>query len=206
MATELLRRYTSLPNLLYLLNNKCITLLDPQSWDDKNDSYFMMLYKEKQNFKSVLALCFADNSEKYHLWKIYAGNASGVGIVFNFRKLLANIDIDGIKSEYVDYQYIQDLEKQNLEISQLPFLKRWAFHEENEFRIIFESISEERTSKDITISIDCISKIIFNPWIPESIFKSVKSVIRKIDGCDSIRIDRSNLINTERWKSIGEKI
>ena len=49
MAERFLRRYTTLPSLLYTL-----TLLDPQSWDDKNDSYYRQLYKEKKRLKSVL--------------------------------------------------------------------------------------------------------------------------------------------------------
>jgi hypothetical protein len=87
----------------------------------------------------------------------------------------------------------------------LPFLKRSGFKEENEFRIIYESSSEDITSKDISISIDSISRIIFNPWIPIPVFKSIKAVIKNIDGCDSIPIERSELIDSPRWKRIGEK-
>jgi hypothetical protein len=207
MSEISIRRYTSLPILLDILNRKCLTLLDPQSWDDKNDSHFIMLYKKKQNLKSVLALCFANTSERYHLWKIYAGGICGVGIEFNYDNLQKNyIDIEGFRSDSVKYKLVQNLKKDNLEISQLPFLKRWAFNEENEYRIIYESSTEEITSKDISISIDSISRIIFNPWIPISVFESIKAVIKKIDGCNSLRIERSDLIDTERWKRIGEEI
>ena len=43
---DLLRKYCDLPALLYLLETKSITFLDPAQWDDKNDSFFMQLYKE----------------------------------------------------------------------------------------------------------------------------------------------------------------
>ena len=33
-----LRRYTSLPGLLYLLQKRALTLLDPRSWEDSDDS------------------------------------------------------------------------------------------------------------------------------------------------------------------------
>jgi len=38
---QYLRRYTNIPALLYLLRERKITLLDPASWDDKNDFYFL---------------------------------------------------------------------------------------------------------------------------------------------------------------------
>src|SRR5438046_430793 len=44
MPTKLrsyLRRYTDLPALLHILRKQQITLLDPQNWDDTNDSYFL---------------------------------------------------------------------------------------------------------------------------------------------------------------------
>jgi len=50
-----------------------------------------------------------------------------------------------------------------------------------------------------------IERIIFNPWIPEPVFKSVKDVINKIDGCDRIEIDQTPLLDNEKWKKTGEK-
>ena len=41
-----LHRYTSLPVLLDMLVNKRITLLDPASWEDRNDSFYVEKYKE----------------------------------------------------------------------------------------------------------------------------------------------------------------
>ncbi len=53
MSGKYLRRYTDIPALIYLLSERKITLLDPQSWDDSNDSYYLSLYREKKNLKSV---------------------------------------------------------------------------------------------------------------------------------------------------------
>jgi hypothetical protein len=36
-----LNRYTSLPILLDALNHKRMTLLSPESWEDRNDSYYI---------------------------------------------------------------------------------------------------------------------------------------------------------------------
>jgi hypothetical protein len=60
--TKFLRRYTN------LLKEQKITLLDPESWEDKNDSHFMSLYRKKKSLKSVLALCFTQASETFHHW------------------------------------------------------------------------------------------------------------------------------------------
>ena len=57
MSEDYLRRYTDLTALMYLLHKRKITLLDPASWDDKNDSHYLAQYKEKRKLKSVLALC-----------------------------------------------------------------------------------------------------------------------------------------------------
>jgi hypothetical protein len=47
------RGYTNIPALLYLLRERKITLLDPASWDDKNDSYFLLLYREKKDLQPL---------------------------------------------------------------------------------------------------------------------------------------------------------
>ena len=54
-----LRRYTDLPALLRLLTDKQLTLLDPKDGDDRNDAFFMSLYKERKKLKMVLPSAFA---------------------------------------------------------------------------------------------------------------------------------------------------
>lgn len=53
MNNDNLRRYTNLPSLLYMLTKKKITLLDPDTWDDKNDSWFLDIYTEEKNCKKL---------------------------------------------------------------------------------------------------------------------------------------------------------
>ena len=73
MSKEFLRRYTDVPALIYFLRERKITLLDPQSWDDSNDSHYLTLYREKNRLRSVLALCFTQTSETYHHWRVFSG-------------------------------------------------------------------------------------------------------------------------------------
>ena len=87
--TELLRRYTNIPALIWLLTARKITLLDPASWDDKNDSHFLTLYREKKSLETVLALCFTQTSETYHHWRVFAEGSSGISITFDKDRLLS---------------------------------------------------------------------------------------------------------------------
>ena len=112
-----------------------------------------------------------------------------------------------MKSDYVKYFTIEKLKKKSeLDLDQLPFLKRRAFHDENEFRFIYEDKDNMISSKGIPISLDCIQRIIFNPWIPMTVFDSVKAVIQGIDGCENIIIDRTSLVDNEQWKTLGKQI
>jgi hypothetical protein len=205
MTTSRFRRYTSLPILLDILKGKRLTLLDPQNWDDKNDAFYMELYKTKKELNSLLALCFAEVQETYHIWKVFAGDANGVCIEFNKELLLEYFG--EMKSGYVKYLTIDKLMKKNdFNYDQLPFLKRLAFKDEKEFRFIYEDKDLVISTKSIPIKLNCIQRIIFNPWIPLSVFESVKAIIQEIDECKTIIIDRTSLVNNEQWKKRGKEI
>lgn len=88
MAESYLRRYTDIPALVYLLTERKITLVDPQSWDDANDSYYLSLYREKKKLGSVLALCFTQTSERYHHWRVFAHGSGGVCVSFKRSELV----------------------------------------------------------------------------------------------------------------------
>ncbi|HAN5191981.1 TPA: DUF2971 domain-containing protein, partial [Escherichia coli] len=92
MTNENLRRYTNLPSLLYMLTMKKITLLDPKSWDDKNDSLFLDNYTKYKNLKKTLALCMTRKSETYHHWSVFTTRENGVCIVFDYEKLIAHLN------------------------------------------------------------------------------------------------------------------
>ena len=70
------------------MTQRKITLLDPQSWDDSNDSRYLALYKEKKKLTTVLALCFTQASETYHHWRVFANGSSGICITFHSVELL----------------------------------------------------------------------------------------------------------------------
>jgi hypothetical protein len=206
MTTISLRRYTTLPFLLDILNKKCLTLLDPKNWEDKNDSYYIELYKENLGLKSVLVLCFAESVERYHHWKIYSGSLNGVCIEFRKDKLLECLNVSGIRTDYVQYKTYDEVRKEPLAIYQFPFMKRYAFEDEREFRIIYEDRIHEFASKDFKISVNSINRIIFNPWMPESVYSSIKQIVKNIKGCKKIKVMRTTLVDNKKWKRMGEEV
>jgi hypothetical protein len=206
-------RYTTLPFLFDVLYNKRLTLVDPNKWEDENDSHFMRLYKTKSGFKSVLALCFAEHesltAEKYHNWKIYAGNSSGVCIQFYKNKLISCIeDISETKYGSVIYKTIHQFENEWRETPwpQLPFVKQQAFDGETEFRIIYESNLEEITVKYLPIKLDSIARIMVNPWLPNSLISAICQSVNNIEGCAKIKVRQTTLLSYERWKRAGDRI
>jgi hypothetical protein len=204
MKDKLLKRYTNVPALLYLLKNRAVTLLDPKSWDDRNDSYFLSLYKEKMALKTVLAVCFTEIGETYHHWRVFADGSSGVCITFKHDALINAIKKNAeVRVGPVEYVTIEKLKGMNLRIKKLPFIKRYGFQDESEFRIIYANKVSIHDTMDIAVPLDCIEKISLNPWIPKALADSLKDTLRSIEGCKKIKISRSNLIDSAKWKNIG---
>ncbi len=206
MSDDKFRRYTTLPFLLDTLYHKRLPLLDPEKWDDKNDSYFIELYKKKKNLKTVLAICFAYSPEKYHHWKIYAGDSSGVCIEFNQSQLLKRLkNGNKFRVEKVQYKLIDHLERDVPLIDDLPFIKRYPFEDECEHRIIFEDADNEIPVEYIKIAPGDIERIVINPWMNKFVFESIKSVIKDIKGFDHTTVFQSTVLENEKWKKIGNQ-
>ena len=106
------RRYTNLAATIHMLRTQSITLLNPATWDDKNDAYFMAEYKRLKQAKTVLALCFAEQKETYHHWRVFSHGSDGVCIEFDKDKLLSTFENDDqIKRSNVFYKLIQEMSK-----------------------------------------------------------------------------------------------
>ena len=199
-----LRRYTDLPALLHILATKQITLLDPKTWDDRNDSYFMALYKERKNLKTVLALCFSQTAETYHHWRVFSNGPAGVCIEFDRAALLkAMRRVAGVKTQGIDYLTLKQAKAKGLTVAKLPFVKRVGFKPEKEFRVMYESSVQEQLSLDIPIEVACIRKVSLSPWMHSSLAASTISAIHSIDECSELNVSRSTLISNEQWKSLG---
>lgn len=199
-----LRRYTDLPALLHLLASKQITLLDPKTWDDKNDSYFMSVYKDKKRLKSVLALCFSQSPETYHHWRVFSNGPAGVCIVFDRQKLLDDLRKEpAVATGRIDYLTMPQAKKKVFQVNGLPFIKRYGYKPEAEFRVIYTSATKELPVLDLPIQISSIRSVSLSPWMHGTLSKSTADAIRAIDSCGKIKVSRSTLISNEQWKSYG---
>ncbi len=199
---ERLNRFTTLPVLLDLLQRRKLTLLDPKSWEDKNDSEIILEYKNKKKIKSLFAICLSHGDETIHHWKTFSNGSSGCLIEFDAQKLFAIINkIPNLKHGEVSYRKLSDIENKatTLKVDDIPFTKRWPYRCEEEYRIIVESDNEADKVFDIDINLDIIKKITINQQMPETIYKTIKEYLRNLNGNPDSRINRSTLFENKRW-------
>ena len=204
----LFRRYTDLAATIHLLREKSITLLNPATWDDKNDAYFMAEYKRHKKAKTLLALCFAECKETYHHWKVYSHGSGGVCIQFNKETLLLTFDTDPrIKMDYVKYKPIKEVgQLKSIGVEELPFLKRYPYEDEREFQIIYVSSEEATEYEDYSIEIRWIQRITLSPWMSRTLSHSVRDTLREIRGCSNLKIARSTLVDNDAWKKLAGRV
>jgi hypothetical protein len=196
-----LNRFTTLPVLLDILSNKRITLIEPDSWEDRNDAYYLKKYKDEKKLETLLACCFSTVRETFHHWKVFANGSSGVCIDFRKDMLLNYVDsVEGVRVGKVQYRLIRE-NKQPVK-SDWPFLKRATFKDECEFRIIYENEKVQEKSKDIPIGLECIRHINLSPWLPKPLVKPTADAVKKIIGSEfsDIRISGSSLLENSMWK------
>jgi hypothetical protein len=187
-----------------LLSNREITLLDPKTWDDENDSYFMSLYKERNSLRTVLALCFSQAAETYHHWRVFSNGPAGACIVFDKKALMAVLQKQrGVQMGAVTYLTLKTAKTKKFKVQQLPFLKRVGFKPEEEVRAVYSSDNIELPALGVPIRLSCIRSISLSPWMNRSLSKSTVAAIRAIKGCGDLKVSRSTLISNDQWKEFG---
>ena len=198
-----LQRYTNLPSAFHVLQEKCLTLLNPNNWDDRNDAYYIEEFRRRNDAKSVLALCFTESTRTYHHWRVFAAGSDGVCIEFNKTKLLKTVKAEsGFIYRSIEYRTIKSAEKFHIRADDWPFVKRYPYKSEKEFRILFVDRNEKKETHRLDISLGCINRITLNPWMSNSLSDCVKSTLKGIKGCDKIPVYRSTIIDNERWKRV----
>ena len=202
------RRYTNLAAAIHLLQTKEITLLDPASWDDKNDAYFMQEYKAIRGFTNVFAICFAQTEETYHHWRVFSAGVDGVCIEFDKDKILSAFDGDrAIRKGPVTYRLIDTLRKRaEIDVEELPFLKRKPYEPECEYRVVYaEEGAEPKAVQAFAIELGWIRRITLSPWMHDSLRLSVATTLRSIPGCSNLKVARSTLVGNREWQALTQK-
>ena len=200
----LLRRYTELPYVIDYLQTEELALLNPASWDDRNDSFYIEEYARQSGAKSVYALCLADCAETYHHWRVFSHGSGGTCIQFKREEFLTAISkVKGLRSEGVRYKTINELRHAKPTLDELPFLKRFAFQNEGEFRLFYTSKTKGPPINRITVPLTCVDRIILSPWLPNVVADRVKKTLKSIPGCSRVKIYRSTLVENEDWKKMA---
>jgi hypothetical protein len=208
MTERTLRRYTNLVSALHILHNRCLTLLSPETWDDRNDAYFMSEYKRLKGVKTVLAICIADREETYHHWQVFSRGADGVCIEFDREKLLATFDAaGGVAHRYVDYELVTKANAmRDVDLEILPFTKRWPYGDEKEYRAVYVNTDEEMSAFPIPIALAAIKRITLSPWLAPALIEPVKKTLKSLPGCNGLRIYRSTLIDNKPWQKLTGRV
>jgi len=198
-----LHRYTNLAATIHLLQTRQITLLNPATWDDRNDAYFMAEYKRHKKAETVLALCFTAQNETYHHWRVFSHGTDGVRLEFDREPLVAAFKSQpDVRLGLVTYRTITDARRlKAIDVEELPFLKRAPYADEKEFRLVYVSATETAEFKTYPIKLAWLRRITLSPWMSKALAKSVKTNLRAIDGCARLPISQSTLVENEAWKS-----
>jgi hypothetical protein len=147
-----------------------------------------------------MAICFSSGEETVHHWNAFANGSAGCRIEFHLPTLLEGLSrSQGYRHGEVVYKPLRGIQKSDLAESKMPFVKRWPYRIEEEYRIVYESsdpAASDHTERMIAISLDCIRSITVSQAMPESVFKSIKSQLGPQLGK---RISRSTLFESKVW-------
>jgi hypothetical protein len=163
----------------------------------------MSEFKTRKKAQSVLALCFAEAPETYHHWRVFSHGSDGVCLQFDKDALVEALEENGeIRFGTVTYSTINNAASNRIKTNHLPFLKRYPYKDEKEFRIIYVDMHEAKEFAPVPISLSSITRIILSPWIAKPLANAVISTLRSIEGCEKLKIYRSTLVENERWKHL----
>lgn len=202
---RLLRRYTELPYVIDYLHTEELALLNPASWDDRNDSFYIEEYARQSGCSSVYALCLADCAETYHHWRVFSHGSGGACIQFKRQEFINAIsNEEGLRSKEVKYKTVKDLRSAKPSFDELPFIKRYAFRNEGEFRLFYATTTIGPQIHRISVPRTCVDRIILSPWLSDVVAKRVKETLKSIPGCSQVKIYRSSLVENEDWKKLAD--
>lgn len=154
----------------------------------------------------MLALCFSEQTERYHHWRVFSPGSDGVCIRFDKDRLLSAFEhVEAVRHGPVSYKTIKALRESPPDPKTLPFLKRRPYKDEREYRIIYVDKKESTDSKAFAIKLAWIERITLGPWMPRTLQNSVRDTLRSIPGCENVDIYPSNLIESKMWKAAARQ-
>ncbi|MCY3820484.1 MAG: DUF2971 domain-containing protein [Gammaproteobacteria bacterium] len=187
--------------MIYMLRQRRLTLLDPARWDDRNDAAFLAEYKRRKRAAAVLALCFFQTPEKRHYWRGYADGMDGAAVEFRAERLLPALEnVHNVAHGHVEYRTLQDVREKPLKVDDLPFIKRKAYEDEEEYRVTYTDKEKSIDFLDCDIDLNCILRVTLSPRLPQRFLDVVRQTLQGIAGCGELKVIRSRLIESEAWQ------
>jgi hypothetical protein len=194
-----INRYTSVPVLLDMLERKRLVLLDPQKWEDRNDSAIMAEYQKRKKVEKLFALCCSYGDETIHHWRTFADGISGCCVEFSYAKLTGLLKtVPGVRYGSVRYRRNKELKGAAIPVEDIPFTKRWPYRCEEEFRIIWEGTTTEKCF-EIEFDLSIINKVTINQRMPETVYNTIRGNLRKAFKEPDKRISQSTLYENQVW-------
>jgi len=189
-----LHRYTSIANVVQLLETGRLTLRSPVHWEDRNDAFAIDLYRRRIGAKAIAAVCFTQASETYHHWKVFAPH--GACIEFDKARLLAVFKgLPGVRQGAVRYREIARLKQQPPNEADLPFLKRHPYRDEREYRVLYVGGGEP----SFPVPLAAIRRITLSPWLtPEQVARE-RRAMKTIKA--SLKVYRTTVLENADWKA-----
>ena len=139
--------------------------------------------------------------DTYHHWKVFSSGSSGMCIVFKKERFMEWVKANPqLHAGPVAYKTLTEMRSGSPSMEELPFLKRQAFADEKEFRVFALPSSANNGPLRVPIPLSTIDRIVINPWLPKSVAEHVKATIKGLDGCKSLKVFRSTLVDNEAWK------
>ena len=121
---------------------------------------------------------FTKGGDTIHHWNTFANGPAGCRIIFKAEPLLNAVNkAKGVRSGIVEYIKINELKRYSKVTNTWPFIKRWPYSCEDEFRIIYESNNPRDCNKmelKFSIKLEWIDSIMINQSVPKNVFESIK--------------------------------
>lgn len=201
-SDDVLRRYTSLPALIDVLVRQQITLLSYRNWVDGNDRRALQIYQETLNYGFVGAMCLTQAAETFHHWQIFAPGDAGACIVFDRRRfesaVVGKAHLLAGPVEYVQLNQVGALDAED--IHRLPFIKRYGFRDEREYRLLGYSV-EERAALPLPITRDMIRYVVMSPFAHANLVASTTAALRGLPGWEELSVRHSSLTDNQTWQA-----
>ena len=206
-SKRIVRRSTEIQWLVAMLENRTIALLPPDSWEDKNDQLMLATYKDCKRLGTVQALCLTSRGETHHHWRIFASQDSGVCIHFRRSQFIAAMTAAGVLTKEVQYLKLDQLQPKSHDLEQLPFLKRFGFGDEGEFRALYTSKAAGNDLKQVPFDLDAIEKITLHPSMSKANLAVARAAISPLirRGGNDISVLRSSLTDSRKWRTFAKE-